>query len=405
MKKIKKLHLLLAALLLILLIPVCKPTIVEAATLKAPKTLTVKQGKNNIAVQWSKVSGAKGYVVYRKNSPSQGWKRLKVVKAPTLKYLDKNISSGKNYYYTVRPYTSKSGKNSYGSYSKTGTNIIYLKEPKVTVTKSYKSVTLKWGKITGADSYFVSRRTSSGGYKKIGNLKKLTYTDNSVKPEMEYTYYVLACKKSKGKTFSSWYYEGQNQIKVRIPRIHEPEIDINDAVESKVYVNGTSGVIEIYNKSNSGYPIVQYKVDFYDINNRLIYRIPQSVISNYLAPGMTDYDEFNLPENFEFSYYKISLVNDNYNGIIPPIEHVKIGEIYEKDHMVWLPLLNQSSEVLSVSLKYVLFNNGTPIDVKTGFVVLNIKESKDVGIWTIQPDAISDNRNNIKVIISNVRVL
>lgn len=69
MKKMKKLHLLLAALLFTLLIPVCKPTTIQAATLKAPKTLTVKQGRNNISVQWSKVSGAKGYVVYRKNSP------------------------------------------------------------------------------------------------------------------------------------------------------------------------------------------------------------------------------------------------------------------------------------------------------------------------------------------------
>lgn len=181
--------------------------------------------------------------------------------------------------------------------------------------------------------------------------------------------------------------------------------DINKSTDSKIHFYDKRGIVEVHNKSNSGYPVVQYKVDFYDINNQLIYRIPQSVISNYLAPGMSDYDEFNLPENFEFSYYKISLVNDNYNGIIPPIGHVKIGEIYEKDHMVWLPLLNQSSEVLSVSIKYVLFNNGTPIDVEMGFAVLNIKESRDVGVWTIQPDAISNSRDNIKVIISNVRVL
>lgn len=386
MKKMKKLHLLLAALLFTLLIPVCKPTTIQAATLKAPKTLTVKQGKNNISVQWSKVLGAKGYVVYRKTSPSQGWKRLKVVKAPTLKYLDKSISSGKSYYYTVRPYTSKSGKNTYGTYNKSGKNVVYLKEPKVTATKSHKSVTLKWNKTTGASGYEVYRKSGSSGYSKLDTTTALSYTDKNVEPSTKYTYAVRAYKKSGKTTFRSLYYDDQNLVDVKTnkePEVTpEPEVDINDAVESKVYVNDAGrGIIEVNNKTPNTYYDVRYEIVFYDNNHFIIWKNPRGFINYFLNSYMTNYDEFRIPENFSYSYYEIKFTDGKkhptFNDTL--LNYVQIGDLFTSNETVLLPLKNTSTEVLDISFKFVEFNRDMPTRIYDYFSYsLNVNEAKNV---------------------------
>lgn len=400
MKKMKKFHLLLAVLLFTLLIPVCKPTTIQAATLKAPKTLTVKQGRNNISVQWSKVSGAKGYVVYRKTSPSQGWKRLKVVKAPTVKYLDKNISSGKNYYYTVRPYTTKSGKNSYGSYNKSGRNTIYLKEPKVTATKSHKSVTLKWNKITGASGYEVYRKSGNSGYSKVKTTTALSYKDTAVEPNTKYTYAVRAYKKSGSSVFRSLYYDGANLVSVKTQAVVEDPVvpdpvapDINDAVESKVYFNEYGGIIELYNKSESDYNFVVYEIDFYNKAGELIWRVPESTISMNLYSKMTDYSSFTLPKNLEYSHYKMTLGATIPSGKVP--KYVNIGNVFTKNDVSYTKITNISAKVIDVSFKVLLLHNGNPLQmIQGGHVRLNIDESKEIDL----PYRITNDSYEIKVI-------
>lgn len=404
MKKMKKFHLLLAALLLTLLIPVCKPTIVEAATLKAPKTLTVKQGKNNITINWSRVPGAKGYVVYRKNSPSQGWKRLKVVKAPTLKYLDKNIASGKNYYYTVRPYTNKSGKNSYGSYNKSGRNTVYLKEPKVTATKSHKSVTLKWNKTTGASGYEVYRKSGNSGYSKLDATTALSYTDKNVKPSTKYTYAVRAYKKSGKTTFRSLYYDGANLVDVKTqaeaqePVEPDPVPDINDAVESKVYFNNGIGILEIHNKSKQTYYNIEYKIDFYN-GNTLVWRIPQRSISQRLKPNSKDYEGFRMPEDINYSNYNIELVKGESYGTANLADYIKVGELYIEDNIVQFQVTNTSNEVVRYKIKVVIFEQNIPQTVYTIMQSLNVKKSGSAWVSQLNPDVLSDKNKNVKIIV------
>lgn len=413
MKKMKKLHLLLAALLLTLLIPVCKPTIVEAATLKAPKTLTVKQGRNNISVLWSKVSGAKGYVIYRKTSPSQGWKRLKVVKAPTVKYLDKNIASGKSYYYTVRPYTSKSGKNSYGSYNKSGRNTVYLKEPKVTATKSHKSVTLKWNKTTGASGYEVYRKSGNSGYSKLDATTALSYTDKNVEPSTKYTYAVRAYKKSGKTTFRSLYYDDQNLVDVKTnkePEVApEPEIDINEAVESKVYVNGENGVIELYNKSNTNFYGIKYEINFYGSNDTLVWRVAQTYGIDCLEGQVTNYIGFRLTKNIDYSYYKIVLENNSNNGIGNRYKEtskykrfVKLNDINVKHNLIFLNLSNSSENILDITLKVVIFQNGKPAYIKSSYHTLNVNEIREDIISTAFSNIPNIRSEDVKIMIEYI---
>lgn len=120
---------------------------VKAATLSAPRSVTVKAyQKTGAKISWKAVAGAKGYGVYRKTS-SQGWKRIRTVtNGKTI--TDSGLKTGERYYYTVRAYKKVNGKTQWGSYNKTGVSVVagisYLKLNKTSVSLQVgKSVTLK----------------------------------------------------------------------------------------------------------------------------------------------------------------------------------------------------------------------------------------------------------------------
>lgn len=82
------------------------------------KTLTLSTAKksNQIKLSWSKVSNAKGYVIFRSTTGKSGsYKKLTTVKGKT-NYTDKKLKSSKTYYYAVRAYRVKNGKTTYGPY-------------------------------------------------------------------------------------------------------------------------------------------------------------------------------------------------------------------------------------------------------------------------------------------------
>ncbi|MPM58345.1 hypothetical protein SDC9_105176 [bioreactor metagenome] len=75
--------------------------------LSTPKSKSIK-------VSWNKISGAKGYEVYRSTS-----KKGKYSKTTTsnLSYTNKNLTKKKTYYYKVRAYKVVNNKKVYSSYS------------------------------------------------------------------------------------------------------------------------------------------------------------------------------------------------------------------------------------------------------------------------------------------------
>lgn len=87
--------------------------------LTIPKLKTAASSKKGITVKWSKVTGASGYIVYRKTGSGK-WVKLKTVKGSSkVSYLDKTAKKGKTYRYTVRAYSGKSK----GSYNTNGIKI------------------------------------------------------------------------------------------------------------------------------------------------------------------------------------------------------------------------------------------------------------------------------------------
>ena len=157
----------------------------------ATPTVKTSNSKTGINVKWNKITGAKGYYVYRKTG-SGSWTKVKTVTSgSTVSFTDTNVKSGTKYSYYVKAYSGKTT----GSY-KASKTLMYLKAVKLSSATSGKTgITVKWGKVTSAKGYYVYRKTGSGSYKKIATVKSgstVKYLDKSAKKGTTYTYYVKA---------------------------------------------------------------------------------------------------------------------------------------------------------------------------------------------------------------------
>jgi fibronectin type 3 domain-containing protein len=79
-----------------------------------PKISKLTKSSAGITLQWSKITGAKGYYVYRKAGNATTWTRIATT--TSTKYVDKNVKSGITYTYTLKAYNGStySGYNGNG---------------------------------------------------------------------------------------------------------------------------------------------------------------------------------------------------------------------------------------------------------------------------------------------------
>lgn len=83
--------------------------------LAAPKLSSISSAKNGVTIKWNKITGASGYIVYRKTG-NGSYKKLATVKGKSkLSYTDKSAKKGKKYTYKVKAYYDKT----YSAYSGT----------------------------------------------------------------------------------------------------------------------------------------------------------------------------------------------------------------------------------------------------------------------------------------------
>ena len=82
-----------------------KLTVKENIPSKVTSLKSSKATSNSITLSWKSVTEATSYQVYRSTSKNSGYKLVKTVTNTT--YVDKNLSSGKTYYYKVRAVDKK----------------------------------------------------------------------------------------------------------------------------------------------------------------------------------------------------------------------------------------------------------------------------------------------------------
>lgn len=155
-----------------------------------PKIDSVSNASGGVSIKWNAVSKCSGYIVYRKTSGGS-WKRLtKITDSAKTSYTDKTAKSGTKYYYAVKAYNG-SAVSAYKAVS-----LVRLTTPKLVEAKSTKSgVKFRWGKVSGAEGYYVYRATGNGSFKKIATVKSgstVSFVDKTSKKGVTYRYTVKA---------------------------------------------------------------------------------------------------------------------------------------------------------------------------------------------------------------------
>ena len=163
----------------------------------APKLTSIANESSGVRVKWSKVSGADGYYLYRRVAGSKSWTKIATIKkGSTTSYLDKKASAGKTYEYIIKCYDGSTP-------SAAAAKVIKIKRltvPKLVSAKSAKAgVTVKWGKVAGAEGYLVYRKTGKASWSQVGKVEgnsTFSYIDASAKKGKTYAYTVRAYSSS-----------------------------------------------------------------------------------------------------------------------------------------------------------------------------------------------------------------
>lgn len=237
MKKYQKaLSLFLLCFLVGILLPASIPglpfqTEAVAATTKLPKPATLTAtatGTTSATIQWSPVSGASGYRLYRKQiGVDTKWVRIQILSGTkNTSYIDNELSTGRTYSYTVLAYQKVNGEKVLGKYDKTGVSITTkMTTPKlVSLTESdSKTTTLTWKSTPGVDGYKIYRKTSGKSWSCIKTLKgdkKTSYKHESPANGITYYYTVKAYTLVDGKYILSGYNKTGLSITIKTPLIN-----------------------------------------------------------------------------------------------------------------------------------------------------------------------------------------
>lgn len=160
------------------------------------------QSKSKVALSWNRVSGAKGYQIWRSSKKSDKYNLVKTIKkGKTVSCQNIKHPDGKTYYYKIRAYTTGAdGQRVYGSYSDSKLAVPGAPAKLSLKKKSSKQVTLSWKKSARADGYYIYRSSSKNGkYKCIKTVKNVTQAKITGKGAAKYYYKVCAFEKKGSK--------------------------------------------------------------------------------------------------------------------------------------------------------------------------------------------------------------
>lgn len=204
MKYLKKVGVLFFVLVVLTLVPGVQ-SLAASSVPGDVKKLTAKAAETSVKLTWSKVSNAKGYVVYRVNSSTGARKRLGTTTKTS--YTVKNLSVGKTYSFQVYAYR-KSGKKTY--YSANGSSVVRATTAILTpgVPSNFRidsygdlSVTLKWSKGSNATGYYIYRYdTSKKEYVRLTKTTKTSYTVSKLTAKETVKFKIQSYRTVKGTT-------------------------------------------------------------------------------------------------------------------------------------------------------------------------------------------------------------
>ncbi len=127
-------------------------TISTTTTPSKPTGLSATSKETSVTLSWKAVTRAKGYAVYVYKDSK--WSKISTTSSTS--YTVTELSADTAYRFAVRAYYKYSDKTYYSGYSEKYASTCPKKTSSLTVTDvGHDSVTLKWGKVSGATGYKV----------------------------------------------------------------------------------------------------------------------------------------------------------------------------------------------------------------------------------------------------------
>ena len=229
-----------------------------SSNLATPKITKAESVDGGVKISWGKSNGAEKYRVYYKGS--KGWTRM--VDTTSTSYIDKDVSSGKNYTYTVRCINSSATKFTSG-YDSKGKSLKYISAPKISKTENVNGgVKISWGKSNGAEKYRVYYKGSKG-WTRMVDTTSTSYIDKDVSSGKNYTYTVRCINSSATKFTSGYDSKGKSVKYISAPKITKAEsVDggvkiswnkSNGAEKYRVYYKGSKGWTRMVDTTSTSY--------------------------------------------------------------------------------------------------------------------------------------------------------
>ena len=226
--------------------------------ISAPKISKTENVNGGVKISWNKSNSAEKYRVYYKGS--KGWTRM--VDTTSTSYIDKDVSSGKNYTYTVRCINSSATKFTSG-YDSKGKSVKYISTPKITKAESVDGgVKISWNKSNGAEKYRVYYKGSKG-WTRMVDTTSTSYIDKDVSSGKNYTYTVRCINSSATKFTSGYDSKGKSVKYISTPKITKAEsVDggvkiswnkSNGAEKYRVYYKGSKGWTRMVDTTSTSY--------------------------------------------------------------------------------------------------------------------------------------------------------
>lgn len=161
---------------------------VSVKCLKAPVIKSTKCGtRDSVVIKWNKVDGAESYKIYRK-SPVSDYEYVGETSATEFYDTTKKTNNLK-YTYKVQAVS----KNCTGIMSGESKSTLYMAAPVLVSVKWDDGNLIKWKRVSGATAYNVYRKTPTGSYKKIAQVRNtLSFVDTTAKKGTAYYYTVCA---------------------------------------------------------------------------------------------------------------------------------------------------------------------------------------------------------------------
>ena len=220
-----------------------------------------------------------------------------MVDTTSTSYIDKDVSSGKNYTYTVRCINSSATKFTSG-YDSKGKSVKYISTPKITKAESVDGgVKISWNKSNGAEKYRVYYKGSKG-WTRMVDTTSTSYIDKDVSSGKNYTYTVRCINSSATKFTSGYDSKGKSVKYISAPAEHTHTWQ-NVTKETKVKVVDEEATVKQMQTVVCSEPTCQNDLSGYT-SEQISEHMKQHALNGENAGWHTSTKTVEVPEKFHY---------------------------------------------------------------------------------------------------------